>query len=126
MTKDALNLALALAFEPKPTEASGKEITCGFSPLRMWQINHLAANPAHWKWRPRDFTEPELVLMCLKWLISPKDFTRSVELFTDSVVVAFYDDPADYEGARLVRTEGPLELAILEATAKARGVWVED
>lgn len=74
-------------------------------------------------WQPRNFTDPDLALMLLQWIVSPKDFSRSVEIFHDAIVVAQYGEPEDYEGAHVTRVEGPLPEATREIAARIRGVW---
>jgi hypothetical protein len=58
-----------------------------------------------------DCREPSASIELLKRIVG-SNFERSVEIFSDSIAVAQYDDPRSYEEASITRFAFPLEEAI--------------
>lgn len=120
MQEENLWKLAASSIEPEPTHDPNE---CGYidgKPAYQTYPQFWQHNGTKWFLRPYGACE---CLKLMKRLVGT-DFRHSLELFSDVLVLATYDDipVIDYEGAKITRFALPLEDAVLQAYVKAFGL----
>lgn len=127
MTPEALNLALAESFEPKPPE--GRPHPAAPQPKCWVQVSDnpppagTVSDPwwdfqfGKYSWQPRNFTDPDLTVMMMEWILGSAPVRDSWPEWE-----RVWDQIAGFH----MRPGFSLPASVAEFCAKFRGVWKED